>query len=242
MKAYYDLHMHSCLSPCGDNDMTPYNLVNMAALKGLSIIALTDHNSCKNCPAAIEAGRDAGICVVPGMELCTAEEAHAVCLFPDMDSAAAFNDFVGRNIPDVENNPEIFGDQLIMDARDNIIKKEKVLLANASFISISDVKIVRSYGGACFPAHIDREAFSVLYSLGEIPPEADFHAAEITVRGDVEKLKKEHPILDSMTLLLDSDAHYLWDINEPAAYLDLPRMSPKALIEALNSRCEWSRG
>ena len=80
----YDFHNHSCLSPCGDNDMTPYNFVNMAKLAGLDIVALTDHNTCLNCPAAIKAGEKAGITVIPGMELCTSEEIHVVCLLPDL--------------------------------------------------------------------------------------------------------------------------------------------------------------
>ena len=83
MRIAADLHLHSCLSPCGDNDMTPYNLVNMAKLLGYDMIALTDHNSCLNCESAMKVGDSIGLTVVPGMELCTAEEIHCVCLnFP----------------------------------------------------------------------------------------------------------------------------------------------------------------
>ena len=87
MKFFYDFHLHSCLSPCGDDDMTPYNLVNMAKLLGYDIIALTDHNSCRYAASAVRAGEQAGLVVIPGMELCTQEEAHVVCLFPDVPSA-----------------------------------------------------------------------------------------------------------------------------------------------------------
>ena len=87
MKLYYDLHLHSCLSPCGDNDMSPYNLANMAKLLGYDIIALTDHNSCENCESVIKLGKEIGLTVVPGMELCTAEEIHNVCLFPTLEKA-----------------------------------------------------------------------------------------------------------------------------------------------------------
>ena len=99
MKLYYDLHLHSCLSPCGDNDMTPYNLVHMAALQGMQMIALTDHNSCLNCPAAMEVGMQTGLLVIPGMELCTAEEAHVVCLFPALEPAMFFSEFIKTHIP-----------------------------------------------------------------------------------------------------------------------------------------------
>ena len=86
MKVYYDLHIHTALSPCGDNDMTPCNIVGLAALCGLDVIAVTDHNSALNCAAVEKAGREAGIIVLSGMELETAEEVHVVLLFP---SAAA---------------------------------------------------------------------------------------------------------------------------------------------------------
>ena len=118
MRVYYDLHIHSCLSPCGDNDMTPNNIVNMSLLNGMDMIALTDHNSCKNCRAAVRAGEEAGVTVVPGMELTTSEEAHVVCLFPTVEQAEAFGDYVESRSPEIRNRPEIFGDQLIMDWQD----------------------------------------------------------------------------------------------------------------------------
>ena len=95
MTAYtYDLHIHSCLSPCGDNEMTPNNLVGMAAVMGLDIIAITDHNTCKNAPAVLKAAEEAGILAIPGMELCTAEEAHVVCLFETLEGAMDFDSYI----------------------------------------------------------------------------------------------------------------------------------------------------
>ena len=93
-KYYYDLHIHSCLSPCGDNDMTPNNIAGMAALKGLNLLALTDHNTAKNCPAFFEACRRQGIVPIAGMELTTAEDIHIVCLFETLEAALAFDAFV----------------------------------------------------------------------------------------------------------------------------------------------------
>ena len=83
----YDLHLHSCLSPCGDDDMTPANIVGMAAVMGLELIALTDHNSAKNCPAFLKMAEEYGILALPGMELTTEEEVHVVCLFSELDAA-----------------------------------------------------------------------------------------------------------------------------------------------------------
>ena len=108
---YYDLHLHSCLSPCGDDDMTPANIVGMAAVKGLDVIALTDHNSCKNCPAAMKHGEEYGVTVIPGMELTTSEEVHVVCLFPELNDALDFDQYVYERILPIKNKKNIFGEQ-----------------------------------------------------------------------------------------------------------------------------------
>ena len=90
MQLYYDLHLHSCLSPCGSEDMTPANLAAMCALAGLEVVALTDHNTTGNCRAFCQAARAWGLLPLAGMELCTQEEIHLICLFPDPDQAEAF--------------------------------------------------------------------------------------------------------------------------------------------------------
>ena len=114
MNLYYDLHIHSCLSPCGDQDMTPANIAGMAAIKGLDVIAVTDHNSCKNCPAVLAAAREYGVLAIPGMEICTQEEVHAVCLFSELEAAMDFDDYVYQRLLPVENRPDIFGKQEII--------------------------------------------------------------------------------------------------------------------------------
>ena len=117
----YDLHVHSCLSPCADNDNTPNNLAGMGYLNGLKIMALTDHNSARNCPAFFAAAERYGIVPVPGMELTTAEDIHVVCLFPSLEDALAFNDAVDEKRIRIPNRKDIFGDQLILDAEDEVI-------------------------------------------------------------------------------------------------------------------------
>ena len=170
MKLFYDLHLHSCLSPCGSDDMTPNNLVNMAALLGFQLIAVTDHNACANTEAAVRAGCAAGITVVPGMELCTSEEAHIVCLFPTPAAALAFEREVARRSPPVRNRPEIFGRQLVLDADDALLREEdRYLLAAADLGAAEAAERVRALGGACFPAHIDREGYSLLCEPGGDP-------------------------------------------------------------------------
>lgn len=237
MNLKYDFHIHSCLSPCGDNDMTPYNLVNMAKLLGYDIIALTDHNSCLNCPAALKAGEEAGITVVPGMELCTSEEIHAVCLFPDLKKALEFSDYVKSTMPPVKNDASIFGEQLIMDSTDRIIGNEEILLTAASGISIDDaVKEVSRFGGAVFPAHLDRASYSVLSVLGFMYPEMGFAAAEFTHKAYIPQYEEKHPLLKEMKKLRNSDAHYLENMVEPSVEIDLPECSAEAVVSYLNSK------
>lgn len=234
-RIHYDLHLHSCLSPCGDDDMTPNNIVNMSLLNGMEMIALTDHNTCGNCRAAVEAGRRSGLCVVPGMELCTSEEIHVVCLFPTVETAEAFSSHVESCSMKIPNRPEIFGRQLLLNAEDTEVGEIGHILLNASGISISNVvETVRRYGGAAFPAHIDRDSYSVLSVLGEIPADAGFHAVEVSMAGDPVSLQSRHGILGDMLLLRDSDAHCLEHMPEAGFWIDLPECSPKCLLQALN--------
>lgn len=231
MKLFYDLHLHSCLSPCGDNDMSPYNLVNMAKLLGYDIIALTDHNSCENCESAIKAGKDIGLTVVPGMELCTSEEIHNVCLFPSLEKAMSFSRFIRTTMPPVKNKEKIFGEQLIMDAEDGILGKEEILLTLASSLSIDELPdVVAEYGGICYPAHIDRSSYSVLSALGSFPESLKVSAFELTPDADENEYRKNHPALKDKILIRSSDAHYLQNMREAEFSLELSENSPEALI------------
>ena len=158
----YDLHIHSCLSPCGDDDMTPANIAGMASLIGLDIIAVTDHNSCKNCPAVMEACKEYGITVIPGMELTTSEEVHVVCLFESLTDAMAFDSYVSSQLIPFPNKKEIFGNQFLLNSRDELIGEEKNLLINATNISFDEVyELTKAYHGVMIPAHIDKNSTSL---------------------------------------------------------------------------------
>ena len=159
MKLYYDFHIHSCLSPCGDKDMTPNNIVNFAKIMGYDVIALTDHNTALNCPAVAFLAEENGITFIPGMELCTSEEVHIVCLFYTLEDALKFSEYVKSTMPPIKNKPSVFGEQLICDENDNVIGQENILLVTASGISTEKVvKKVAEYNGICYPAHIDRSS------------------------------------------------------------------------------------
>lgn len=235
MKLFYDFHLHSCLSPCGDDEMTPYNLVNMAKLGGLDVIALTDHNTCLNCPAAVEAGDKVGITVVPGMELCTSEEVHIICLLPDLKRAMNFSAYVAQGLPPIKNRPDIFGNQLMMNSHDRLSGNYEQLLTVACGISVSHVvKTVALFGGVCYPAHIDRPSYSVLSNLGSITPEMGFCAAELTTNADTTQTINRHPILEKMFIVRGSDAHRLTDIGDARHTIHLKKNDTGAVIDFFN--------
>ena len=236
-KLFYDLHIHSCLSPCGDQDMTVNNIINMSMLTELDVIALTDHNSCKNCPAFFEAGKESGKVLIAGMELTTSEEIHVVCLFESLDDAMRFDEYVYGRLPDIQNEPEIFGEQIILDCEDNQIGKVEKLLINATTISVEDVaELSKVFNFVAFPAHIDKQSFSILASLGYIPEEYGFTAFEVKDPTKVESLKAMHPALDGAVIITDSDAHYLEHISEAENFFEDCERSAAAVIEKIRNR------
>lgn len=235
MRLFYDLHLHSCLSPCGDMDMTPNNLVNMAKLLGLDVIALTDHNTSRNCAAAMAVGREIGLTVIPGMELTTAEDIHAVCLFPTLEKAMAWDAYVDAHRIKIRNRPDIYGRQVLMNENDEEVGELEHLLLPATEIPITSAyQTVKSFGGICFPAHIDRDSLSILSVLGEIDAACGFQTAELADKSKLEALRRLHPILDTLHLVTDSDAHYLENMRDAENVLEAEENSPEAVLRALD--------
>lgn len=236
MKYYYDLHLHSCLSPCGDMDMTPNNLVNMAKLLGLDIIALTDHNTSLNCEAAMRVGEQVGVLVIPGMELTTAEDIHAVCLFPTLEKALNFSAYVDDHRIKIKNKAQIYGRQVIMNEEDEEIGEIEHLLIPGTFIGIGEAYAkAKEFGGICYPAHIDRDSLSILSVLGEIDPSCGFKTAELADLSKRGALTDQHPILDQLHIVNCSDAHYLENMRDAQNTLDLPELSREAVLAFLDS-------
>ena len=219
---YYDLHVHSCLSPCADNDMTPNNIAGMATLGGLQIVALTDHNTVKNCPAFFTAAKRHGIIPIAGMELTTAEDIHLVCLFEHLEDACRFGEAVEERRILLPNRTDIFGEQFIMDGEDEIVGEEENLLSNATTITVDEApRLVHAFGGVCFPAHIDREANGLISTLGDFPIEHEFDGAELHDVRRTEEYRARYRALANIPIVSGSDAHYLWDIREAECYYDL---------------------
>ena len=237
---YYDLHIHSCLSPCGDMDMTPNNLVNMAKLLGLDVIALTDHNTSLNCEAAMKVGEEVGLLVIPGMELTTTEDIHAVCLFPDLEKALAFCSYVDEHRIKIKNRPDIYGRQVIMNEQDEETGEIEHLLLPSGGIGIMDAyRTAKEFGGICYPAHIDRDSLSILSVLGEIDPACGFRTAELAAISKLDELRAMHPILNTMRIITCSDAHYLENMKDAQNTIELPELTREAVIAYLDSaECE----
>ncbi len=218
---YYDLHIHSCLSPCADNDNTPNNIVGMGMLAGLQIMALTDHNTCRNCPAFFAAAKKHGIVPIPGMELTTAEDIHMICLFPTLEEAMAFDEEIARRRVLIPNRPDIFGEQWVMDENDEIIDSEPYLLSNATTVSLDEsVGLAEQFGGICYPAHIDREANGIVAVLGTVPETPVFSCVEFHDGEKEEAYRSQHAIAHCLSVV-GSDAHYLWDIRDKQRYIEL---------------------
>ena len=237
MRLSYDLHIHSCLSPCGDEDMLPSNIVGMAALKELDVIAVTDHNSCGNCPAVMKLAEAYGVTAIPGMELTTEEEVHVVCLFPELDNAMEFDKYVHQCMMPFPNDEEVFGRQLFVDEDDNIIAKEPYLLINATSIDFESVHgLVTKYGGIMIPAHVDKSSTSLLSNLGFIPPDSKFTCAEVKHIGFMDKLLEANPYLKKCNIIHDSDAHYLEHIHEPEFFIEAESKDVRDILAALTRR------
>ncbi|MCR5469021.1 MAG: PHP domain-containing protein [Lachnospiraceae bacterium] len=233
----YDLHIHSCLSPCGDDEMTPANIVGMAKILGLDVVALTDHNTSKNCPAFKAAAEEYGITPLFGMELTTSEEVHVLCLFDTLEKALAFDEYVFPRIPDIPNNPEFFGNQIIYNAEDEICGHIDKLLISATDISFDDsYDLVDGFGGIMIPAHINMATTSLLGNLGFIPFDSKFKTVEIREKDNREELINKYPYLSDCRFITDSDAHALHIIQEPTHFMHPKSSNTSDIIEYLKNR------
>ena len=228
MRVFCDLHIHSALSPCGDMDMTPNNIVGMSALKGLDFIAITDHNSIGNVQALIEVSKNFPVTVIPGMELETAEEAHFVCLFKTLEDAKEFYSWSSQFFSGLKNREDIFGQQAYMNENDEITGFEEQMLVSALTCSVYDaVPRVRKCGGIIIPAHVDKSSYSI------IPEDLGFKTVEISKNTDVEHVTQKFPYLKEKRIITSSDSHYLGDIYETEGAVDIEERSIDALFSFL---------
>ena len=207
MAVLADLHNHSCLSPCGSLDLSPRRLAEIAAGKGVNILALTDHNSSLNCPAFRKACYMNNIIPIFGMEATSSEEIHVLCLFTNLEASLAFSEYAYSILLPFVNDPAKTGDQVFVDEDDYIEGEVEYYLVNPLELSIDAIgPKVAEYGGIVIPAHVDRPAFSMTSQLGVVVS-GPWEAIEC-VR--IPPLSAPSQPLDTLgyPLITSSDAHY----------------------------------
>jgi PHP family Zn ribbon phosphoesterase len=203
-----DLHVHTVLSPCAEVEMIPPLIVQEALERGIRLIAITDHNSTGNIRAVMEAAQGTDLTVLPGMELQTREEVHLLCLFETIEQAETWQKVVDAILPDRSNNPEFFGEQFIVDASGDFIRREERLLIISAEIGLDEAAAqVHALGGFAIPAHVDRKAFSLIANLGLVPP--GFEALEISRHLKPAEATTRYPQIRGYPLIQNGDVHRL---------------------------------
>ncbi len=237
MKDFWaDIHIHTLLSPCGDLEMSPRNIVKMASLKGLDIIGITDHNTTRHCRLISELAAGEGIFLLPGAEVNTREEVHCLTFFDNFDTLDLFQLFLDENLPDIQNKPSEFGYQVQVDQEEMIVYEEKRSLFSAIGQSIDEVEMkVHELGGLFIPAHIDRPRNSLFSQLGLMPAALKADALEISRNTDPLQLFRAYPELGTYTLVKSSDAHFPADIARKKIKMTLKHRSFEEIKLALNA-------
>ncbi len=201
-----DLHIHTCLSPCAEREMSPSTVVRRARERGLDVIAICDHNSAENVDAVSHAAEKVGLAVIGGMEITSREEVHVLGLFAEHRLLGAAEDLVYHNLPG-ENDPDTFGEQLVMDEEDNVVGRNRRLLIGATDLTLDEiVQAVHEFGGMAIASHMDRPSFSVISQLGFIPEGLELDGVEVC--------SNRAPTLHgSLPIISSSDAHRLEEIG-----------------------------
>ncbi len=226
MQISYDFHIHSALSPCADDDMTPANIVGLAKLSGLDAVAVSDHNAIGNVRTAMEVGKAYGVTVVPAMELQTQEDVHVLCLFADYEGLEGF--YQSISFVQMENNPEIFGNQLVLDEDDNVVEIEKRMLLVGAQIAVENVpSLAKRFGGVAVAAHVDRSENGMVEILGDVIPEYDI--VEFSVAAS-EQIRQRYSAKFSLT---DSDAHTLDAIGKAGGKMNVEQNTPQGILDAI---------
>ncbi len=230
-----DLHMHTVLSPCGDLDMSPVNLVNQAASCGLDIIAITDHNSTLHGPIVRRLAKSKGIMVLYGAEVTTKEEAHCVCLFDTEEQRMVFQEYLETHLPNIPNNPDVFGYQVEVDENDEILQEIEPLLISALDVGVNQIEAyVHKLGGLFIPAHVNKTKYSLISQLGFVPFDLKCDALELSLHTTVDEFKAKNNYLKSARFIRSSDAHMLSQIGSAFTTLQMEHRTFDELRKALN--------
>lgn len=216
-----DLHIHSCLSPCSDWAMSPRKIVQKSLEVGLDLIALCDHNSAENAGATMREGDRRGLQVLPGMEICSREEVHVLALFDELNPALEMQAYIYANLPG-ENNPKVFGCQVVANENDEVIEENPRLLIGATRLSLYDIVAkTHALGGINISCHVDRPSYGIINQLGFIPADLNLDGLEVSYRVDLAQAAQAIPGIGNYSCVTASDAHYLNDIGKACTVFEL---------------------
>lgn len=208
-----ELHIHTVVSPCAEIEMLPPLIVSEAIDHGLDLIAITDHNSTANIEAVQKAAAGSNLKVLPGMEVQTREEVHVLCLFDTLEQANAWQIEVDANLPRIENRPDYFGQQLVVDEFGDFVRYENQLLLTSTRFTLEEAwRKVSELGGLFIPAHVNRKANGLLSILGMPPAEIRFDALEISRHLKPAQAYREFPQIQGYPLIQNGDVHRLTDM------------------------------
>ena len=232
-----DLHIHTVLSPCGDLEMSPANIIAKAREKGLDIIGITDHNTTRHCKLILKLAEAAGIFVLMGAEVTTREEVHCLTFFENDDQLSEFQLYLEEHLPPIPNNTEKFGYQVVVDEDEQIIDEIEFLLLSALDQSIEQIEQkVHSLGGIFIPAHIDRPSYSIISQLGFIPTDLLIDGVEISAKCKVQSVIPFLGKKTERTIIRDSDAHYVKNIGQAYTVFEMENRTFNEIKLALQGK------
>jgi len=226
-----DLHVHTCLSPCAELDMSPTAIAEQARVKKIDLLGICDHNSAENVTSVIKAARRLKICVLPGLEVTSQEEVHVLALFDDQEAAFRVQKQIYRNLPG-KNNEQAFGLQAVVNENGEVLGLNEKLLISASRLSIEEViKLIHRNKGIAIASHIDREGFSLISQLGFIPEGLELDALEISPATSFKEA--ENKFRPRLPLVSFSDAHNLHEIGRSSTILYIEKGTINEIKKAL---------
>ncbi len=237
MKLYKaDLHTHTVLSPCGDLEMSPLNIVQKAKSKGIDILGITDHNNTKNCKAFDDLAKKHDLFILKGAEINTKEEVHCLTFFENNDELFDFQQYIDKHLPKIKNDIKKFGYQVVVDQNENIIEQTEWLLISALDASIEQIeKKVHELNGLFIPAHIDRSRYSILSQLGFIPADLNIDALELSKFINKDEFLGKNNYLADYTFIQSSDAHFVDNIGDTTTGFLMEERSFVEIRQALKS-------
>lgn len=228
-----DFHIHTCLSPCADDEMIPINILNMAKLMGIKILGICDHNSAGNINAMLQMAQDYDVLVIPGMEVQSVEEVHMLCFFESLCKVLEWQEYVYRSLPPIKNNPRYFGHQWFVDDQGNILGEENRMLLTSTLLTVEEIsQKVSELKGLLIPAHVDRMHYSIVGQLGFIPEKLKIDAVEFSKAITEEEFRKTFCDMNKYTLITSSDAHCLQEMVYQKTFFFIESLNFKEVMMA----------